>query len=132
MFEKLGKTFAALWRRTPEDRFAAANAALERAWSEPAFATLRALAGEGYAPAEFRLGQLYETAEGVAMLAFGSADRHEMSVKEPADGQSLAAISQGRARPVRVDDGYVGRGETRFGQGVRHGRRVDAAVRARR
>lgn len=54
-----------LMRWTPESRLAAVEAELLKGWSYAAYDTLRRMAEEGYAPAQHRLGQMFERAEGV-------------------------------------------------------------------
>jgi len=65
MFENLGNKFAALVRRDPAARLAAALRALDQGWSESAFESLRVLGVEGNPTAQHRLGRMYENAEGV-------------------------------------------------------------------
>jgi len=62
---KLGKTFARLRRRTPEEQLAAIEAELAPGWSYPAYDELRHMAAGGNAAAQYRLGQMFERAEGV-------------------------------------------------------------------
>jgi TPR repeat protein len=65
MFGKLGESLAALTRRDPVARFATIERSLAQGWSESAFEQLRALAAEGLAAAQYRIGQAYENADGV-------------------------------------------------------------------
>ena len=63
--ENLRKMFDRWRRRTPEERLAAIEAELAEGWSYPAYDRLREMADHGNAGAQYRLGQLYEQAEGV-------------------------------------------------------------------
>jgi TPR repeat protein len=65
MFEKLSSTLAALVRRDPESRLTAIDRALAGGWSESSFEALKALAAGGHHGAQYRLGRIYETADGV-------------------------------------------------------------------
>ena len=65
MFGKLGNKFATLVRRDPASRLAAVLRTLDQGWSETAFESLLALGKEGNPAAQYRLGRMYEEAEGV-------------------------------------------------------------------
>jgi uncharacterized protein len=65
LFSKVGKMFAPLMWWTAESRLAAVEAELAKGWSYAAYDTLRRMAGEGSAPAQYRLAQMFERAEGV-------------------------------------------------------------------
>jgi len=65
MFGKLRVTLAALVRQDPESRLAAIDRSLAEGWSAPAFDALKALALDGHHGAQYRLGRVHETAEGV-------------------------------------------------------------------
>jgi uncharacterized protein len=54
-----------LARWTPEGRLAAVEAELSKGWSYAAYDTLRRMAEEGEPGAQYRLGQMFERAEGV-------------------------------------------------------------------
>jgi TPR repeat protein len=65
MFGKLGSALAALVHRDPESRLAAIDRSLSAGWSQASFEALKALALTGHHGAQYRLGRIYETADGV-------------------------------------------------------------------
>jgi TPR repeat protein len=62
---KIAKILAKLKRRTPEEQLAAIEVDLAQSWSYLAYDRLRQMAGNGHPAARYRLGQMFERAEGV-------------------------------------------------------------------
>ena len=65
MFSKVKKILSPLMRWTPAGRLAALEEELSKGWSYRAYDALRRMAEEGDAAAQYRLGQVFERAEGV-------------------------------------------------------------------
>jgi len=77
MFSKLGNKLAS-WR-SRHGRFAAIERSLAEGWSPEAFEALRALAVEGDAAAQHRLGAMYENAEGVVQSLTDAAHWYRLA-----------------------------------------------------
>jgi TPR repeat protein len=65
LLAKLKGLFAGTGRSSEKDRLAAIEKELAEGWSYPAYDELRNLSNAGYAGAQYRLGQMFERAEGV-------------------------------------------------------------------
>jgi len=77
MFGKFGKALAT-WRRRDE-RLADVERDLAKGWSLEAYERLRALAADGGAAAQYRLGQMYENAEGVVQSLADAAHWYRLA-----------------------------------------------------
>ena len=121
MFEKLGSKFATLVRRDPADRLAAALRTLDQGWSETAFETLRNFGAQGNPAAQYRLGRMYENAEGVLQsipdavhwyrLAAAQGDLKSQErlgliyfIEPPAPASLTAALPESGAAAPAIDD----------------------------